>query len=114
MATMYCALCNRPVEANRRIGAGTVVLAVITGGLWVLAIPFYPKRCAICESTAVTQTGPSGGAFGGKMEEFEQRLSLAEGELEAAHVEIDRLKAEQQFYRQLLGAPKDPGTPRRE
>jgi hypothetical protein len=42
---MYCALCRRPVEAGRQVGVGSVVLAFLTGGLSLLAIPFYAKRC---------------------------------------------------------------------
>jgi len=47
----YCALCNRPVVPKRKIGAGTVILAILTGGLSLLAIPLYAKRCPICNGT---------------------------------------------------------------
>jgi len=117
MATMYCALCRRPVEAKRQIGAGTVALGVITAGLWFLAIPFYPKRCCICRSTAVSATNPDaeavprgaspahGPALETRVAELERRLSLTEGELEAASVTLERLTTEQEFYRQLLDDP---------
>ncbi len=117
MATMYCALCRRPVDAGRRIGLGTIVLAVLTGGLWLLAIPFYEKRCAICRSGAVSATAPDGKIGDGasplaerqtleaRIADLEQRLSLTEGEVEAASVEIERLRAERDFDRQLLGNP---------
>ncbi len=49
--TVYCCLCNRPVQARRKIGIGTLILVLITGGLWLFAIPFYRKRCPICEGT---------------------------------------------------------------
>lgn len=58
MATMYCNLCRRPVEAKRSIGVGTLLLAVLTGGVWLLTIPFYGKRCSICKSKAVTTAPP--------------------------------------------------------
>jgi len=117
MAAMYCALCRRPVDAGRRIGVGTVVLAVLTGGLWLLAIPFYEKRCAICRSAAVSATAPDGKIADGasalaqrqtverRIADLEQRLSLTEGEVEAASIEIERLRAERDFDRQLLGRP---------
>lgn len=117
MATMYCALCRRPVDAGRRIGVGTIALAVLTGGLWLLAIPFYEKRCAICRSAAVSATAPDGKIADGaaplaqrqtldtRIAELEQRLSLTEREVEAASIEIERLRAERDFDRQLLGNP---------
>lgn len=117
MATMYCALCRRPVDAGRRIGMGTIVLAVLTGGLWLLAIPFYEKRCAICRSAAVSATAPDGKIADGasplaqrqtlerRIADLEGRLSLTEGEVEATSIEIERMRAERDFDRQLLGNP---------
>ena len=55
MATMYCELCRRPVEAKRQIGVGTLILVFLTTGFWLLAIPFYRKRCSICKSTAISR-----------------------------------------------------------
>src|SRR5688572_23610645 len=99
MATMYCALCGRPVEANRQIGLGTVILAVFTAGISLLAVPFYPKRCSICKSAAVSVSLPDG-AVGAtrdplaRVADLEKRVSLVEEELETAGVEVRRLKAE--------------------
>jgi hypothetical protein len=36
---------------------------------------------------------------------MEKRLSLTEGELERASSELDQLRPERDFYRQLLGDP---------
>lgn len=110
MATMYCALCGRPVEAKRQIGAGTVLLAVITMGVSLLAVPFYRKRCSICRSAAVSLTPLDGAtaAAGGplaRLGDLEQRLRLVEEELESTSVELRRLKAERDFYSQLLADP---------
>src|SRR5712691_11771935 len=55
MATMYCTLCEQSVEAQRQIGVGTLILSVLTGGLWLLAIPCYQERCPICKSTALSK-----------------------------------------------------------
>lgn len=52
MATKYCVNCDRVVEAKRQIGIGTFILAIITGGFWLLAIPFYSKRCPMCKGTS--------------------------------------------------------------
>jgi len=118
MATMYCALCRRPVEAKRQVGASTVALGVVTAGLWFLAIPFYRKRCCICRSTAVSATMPdpenasrgmSPAAFSQAVQtriaELERRLSLTETELESAVTRLERLDTERDFYRQLLEDP---------
>ena len=51
MAIEHCALCDRKVDARRQIGAGTLILVLITAGLWLLAIPFYSARCPICKSS---------------------------------------------------------------
>ena len=118
---MYCALCGRPVEAKRHIGLGTIALAVVTGGVWLLAIPFYQKRCSICLSPALSVAAPDpsarksegathGPALDARLADIERRLGLTEGELESANIELDRLRNEQDFYRKLLD---DPATRKR-
>jgi hypothetical protein len=114
MSTMYCALCNRPVEANRQIGAGTVILAVVTVGISLLAVPFYPRRCSICKSTALHASPGEAEARGAtgpfaRLTDLERRLGLVEDELEAANVELRRLKAERDFYGNLLADPNRRG-----
>lgn len=123
MSTMFCALCGRPVEARRHIGTGTIALGIITGGLWFLAVPFYPKRCSICLSTAVSATPPDpdsarrpstavqGPALQTRLADLERRLSLTETELESANLQIERLRSEQDFYRKLLEDPARRRTP---
>ena len=116
MATMYCALCRRPVEAKRQIGAGTIIVAVLTAGFSLLAIPFYSKRCSICKSAAVSDIDPNTALTAGstaRISDAEQRLRLTEAELEVATSELDRLRTERDFYRELLGdrafeKPKQP------
>lgn len=53
MAQKYCNLCERNVETKRQIGAGTIILAVLTAGLWILLVPFYGQRCSICKTKNV-------------------------------------------------------------
>ena len=45
----YCNICNRNTNVKRHIGAGSILLVLITGGLWLLALPFYRKRCVFCK-----------------------------------------------------------------
>lgn len=55
MARKYCTDCDRNVEANRVIGVGTLILAVITAGVWLLLIPFYSVRCSICKTAELSK-----------------------------------------------------------
>lgn len=108
MASVYCALCDRPVEGSRRIGIGTVVAAVLTAGISLLFVPFYPKRCSICRSTAITPTNPYIGSGArntspGHVGELERQLSASQAALDDVNTELDRLRTERDFYRQLLG-----------
>lgn len=57
MAIAYCTLCKRRVEARRQIGVGTLILVLITTGLWLIAIPFYSPRCSICKSDQLGEEG---------------------------------------------------------
>ena len=59
-----CMMCQRDVQTRRKIGAGSVILVLVTAGLWILAIPFYRQRCPIC----------SGSMFG----EVEQGTAVAD------------------------------------
>lgn len=114
MSTMYCALCNRPVEARRHVGVGTIALGVLTAGIALLAIPFYPKRCSICRSTAVSQAPPvsaAGDEAPTRFDRLEHRLRLVEEELEATGTELTRLKDERDFYAKLLADPTRPRAP---
>src|SRR5437870_7138445 len=59
MTVKYCQLCKRPVEAKRRISVGTLLAVLFTGFTWLLALPFYRKRCPICRGIALSDTSPS-------------------------------------------------------
>lgn len=51
MQVAFCKNCNKHTGHKRAIGAGTVLGAVVTGGVSLLAIPAYSKRCVICGLT---------------------------------------------------------------
>ena len=44
----YCLHCERQTVHKRRIGRGTWAAVILTGGLWLLALPFYAVRCVDC------------------------------------------------------------------
>lgn len=48
MKMILCRNCQKLTGYKRALGFGTFFAVVITGGLWLLAIPFYPKRCVVC------------------------------------------------------------------
>jgi hypothetical protein len=58
MGIRYCDSCERTITAKRKIGVGTLVMAFFTGGLWLLLIPLYPKRCPICLGTRLSFKAP--------------------------------------------------------
>lgn len=48
----YCTLCERQVEPKRHFGIGTLIACLVTSGLWLIAMPFYRKRCPICRGSS--------------------------------------------------------------
>ena len=54
MSIKYCNLCERKVEAKREIGVGSLLLVLLTGGLWLIALLFYGERCSICKSKSLS------------------------------------------------------------
>ncbi len=51
MGMNYCPNCKQNTAYQRHIGFGTFLLCIITAGAWLLAIPFYKKRCKGCGGT---------------------------------------------------------------
>lgn len=99
MAIMYCELCERPVEARRRIGGWTWFWAFLSVGVSTLAIPFYRKRCPICQTKAVSKIVPGDHRL--RREELQERLHSTTEELDSTSSELDRARAERDFYREL-------------
>lgn len=48
MDIRFCPNCKQNTCYQRHIGFGTILLIIITSGAWILAIPFYKKKCKIC------------------------------------------------------------------
>lgn len=48
---IYCPNCERHRGFKRSLGFGTLFAVVLSCGLWLLAIPFYPARCVVCGLT---------------------------------------------------------------
>lgn len=51
MEMIICPNCNKLTGYKRAIGFGTFFAVLITLGLWLFVLPFYPKRCIICGLT---------------------------------------------------------------
>jgi hypothetical protein len=51
MQIAYCPSCGRNTGHRRALGAGTVLRTLLTGGLSLLAVPVYGKRCIVCGLT---------------------------------------------------------------
>src|SRR5208282_3111972 len=57
MQMIQCPNCGRLTGFKRALGFGTFFMVILTAGLWLLVIPFYPARCINCgltRGTAVT------------------------------------------------------------
>ena len=48
MEMIHCPNCDRRTGHKRAFGWGTFFAAVITAGLWIFVLPFYPMRCIVC------------------------------------------------------------------
>ena len=55
MGVKYCTLCQRSVVPKRKIGMGTLIAILFTGFGWLLFIPFYKKRCPMCQGDQLIQ-----------------------------------------------------------
>jgi len=48
MQTAYCPDCGKVTGHKRAMGKGTLIAALLTLGISLLAIPRYPLRCTVC------------------------------------------------------------------
>jgi hypothetical protein len=51
MKMTHCDNCGKSTGHKRALGFGTLFMVLLTGGLWLIAIPFYPVRCIVCGNT---------------------------------------------------------------
>jgi hypothetical protein len=51
MQMIQCPNCGKLTGFKRALGFGTFFMVLLTCGLWLLAIPFYPARCMSCGLT---------------------------------------------------------------
>jgi len=45
---IFCPNCNKLNGYKRALGFGTFFAVLLTAGIWLVAVPFYPKRCISC------------------------------------------------------------------
>ncbi len=48
MIMAYCESCGRVIGYKRSLSWGTFFAVLLTAGLWLFLIPFYPLRCIGC------------------------------------------------------------------
>ncbi len=53
MRVSFCPNCGKETGHQRKLGFGTFFAVIITAGFWLLAIPFYPRRCTICNCSGL-------------------------------------------------------------
>jgi hypothetical protein len=46
--SQFCTNCNRRTRFKKDLGWGTFLMIILTCGLWMFVIMFYPTRCLIC------------------------------------------------------------------
>ena len=51
MQMLQCPNCGKLTGFKRALGFGTLFMVILTCGLWLLVIPFYPARCINCGLT---------------------------------------------------------------
>ena len=57
MTLSYCPSCNRQTCHKRAFGIGTLIAVIVTSGLWLMVMPFYPVRCRICGTIVIAAVG---------------------------------------------------------
>lgn len=54
MAETNCSNCDKPLK--RHFGILTIIAVLLTSGLWLIALPFYTKKCPACETSTSNNT----------------------------------------------------------
>lgn len=83
--------------------------AVMLGVSAAFAQPeFIVPALVLAGAAALTRRAARQKYVATSLAEMEKRLSVTEGELEAASVELEQLRVEREFDRELLRAPTPP------
>lgn len=48
MKNSWCPTCNQVTRWEREFSYGTLLMVLLTGGLWLAALPFYKSHCTSC------------------------------------------------------------------
>lgn len=92
------------VPTRLLIGAAAMLgIAAVTG-----QPEFIVPAAALAAASGVTRRVAHQKELANKLAEVEKRLRVTENELEAASTELDHMRVEREFDRQLLHAPTQP------
>ncbi|MEI8663617.1 SHOCT domain-containing protein [Xenorhabdus bovienii] len=56
MTMKYCSVCEKNVDAKRKIGIGSLIAVIFTGFIWLIFLLFYSKRCPICQNSQLSRS----------------------------------------------------------
>lgn len=66
MRMAFCESCKQQMGYPRALGWGTFFAILLTLGLWLLVLPFYPLRCIGCGQSWKLFTQPTRPPEGGR------------------------------------------------
>lgn len=90
MVMKYCNMCQRDVDAKRKIGAGSIIGILVTVGWWLLVIPFYGKRCPLCTGKSLS---PPKGINANNIQPNQTNTSLSQTDKFAALEKLGELRS---------------------
>jgi hypothetical protein len=121
MKTAYCPTCGKETGFQRKLGFGTFFAVILTGGFWLLALPFYPKRCSVCGGdTRLAVPPPPAEIIGPRFDSEKKCPACAETiKLEALkcrfcghHFDPDQVAQEVANLHEIIAAMTDSGLRR--
>jgi hypothetical protein len=97
MEMLYCKNCKKTTGHKRAIGVGTILGGIVTGGVSLAAVPFYPLRCVVCGNT----TGDNSEDISDPSDQFE--IALKSGSLSKIGLALKFNISEDNVERRCLG-----------
>lgn len=95
------------VPAQLLVGAAALLgIAAVTG-----QPEFILPALLLTAASGMTRRAARQKQLANTLAEVEKRLRVTEGELESASTELEHLRVEREFDRQLLHAPANPSKP---